>query len=308
MPKIDFIHAFYIKLGRKGCWEEDSIKTGKLRIGWKHQTLDDINAGRWALIEKQLLEEQSDKPKGVSTSDLHALQAIVQAGPDAIWITFHQAKLWWTRLGNAPVEADKTSKFRRTAQPWSDRAAGGRLLVINDLPGKIAQLQGFRGTFCRVGPVDVLRRALNGTRSPLATAISNQRAELCGHLTAAIKELHWKDFETLSDLVFRASGWIRVSVLGQQAKGYDLELREPVTGDRYVVQVKSQASLEDLQHTYQNFSPEDYRRVFFVVHSPTKGLMEAADLPGYVEIVTADRLSELTLDAGLVAWIEDRVS
>lgn len=176
VPEIDFTEAFYIKLGRRGCWEEDSIKTGKLRIGWKHQALDDINAGRWALIEKQLLEEQSDKPRGVTTSDLHALQAIVQAGPEAVWITFHQAKLWWTRLGNAAVEADKTSKFRRTAQPWSDRAAGGRLLVVNDLPGKIAQLQGFRGTFCRVGPVEVLRRTLNGVKRhpPLRTKATSR--------------------------------------------------------------------------------------------------------------------------------------
>jgi hypothetical protein len=27
-------------------------------------------------------------------------------------------------------------------------------------------------------------------------------------------ELHWKDFETLFDLPFRDSGWVRVSVLG----------------------------------------------------------------------------------------------
>jgi len=51
----------------------------------------------------------------------------------------------------------------------------------------------------------------------------------------AIEQLHWKDYETLVDLVFRDTGWIRVSILGQQVKGYDLELREPITQDKYQV-------------------------------------------------------------------------
>jgi hypothetical protein len=32
---LDFQKAFYIKLGRGGKWEPDSIKRNRLRIGWK---------------------------------------------------------------------------------------------------------------------------------------------------------------------------------------------------------------------------------------------------------------------------------
>src|SRR5262249_38952482 len=184
--------------------------------------------------------ELHGKPAGVATTDLNALKMIAASTAQDVWITFHKAKLWWARL-EGPVEQDSVSKFRRTKAPWSDRAKNGRLLVLNELPGKITQLQGFRGTACRVQHGDLLQRTLNGTRSPLATAISEQLSSLASHLTQAIQELHWKDFETLVDLVFRAAGWVRVSVLGQHAKAYDLELREPITGDRYVVQVKSRA-------------------------------------------------------------------
>ena len=177
-------------------------------------------------------------PTAFITTDLNALKNIAESATEDVWITFYQAKLWWTRL-NGPLEQDDVSKFRWTAAPWNDRAANGRLLVVNELPGKITQLQGFRGTACRVQYADLLQRTLNGTRSPLATAISDQLATLAQHLTEAIKEFHWKDFETLVDLVFRDAGWIRVSVLGQHAKAYDLELRESITGYRYVVQVKS---------------------------------------------------------------------
>ena len=127
-------------------------------------------------------------------------------------------------------------------------------------------------------------------------------------LRRAITELHWKDFETLVDLVFRDAGWLRISVLGQQAKAYDLELREPITGDRYVVQVKSQATLADLSDTMKNFSPDDFRKVFFVVHSPSTDLATASDVPDWVDVVDPEHRAQLALAAGLSQWIEDKVA
>jgi len=309
MSPIDFTAAFYIKLGRGGKWETDSIKNGKLRLGWQLQSIEDINAGRWELIEEQLRAKDQGKRVAATTSDLNALKILTESGPEDVWITFHQSKLWWTRLATGPVKQDDISKFRLTAQPWSDQAADGRLLVVNQLPGKISQIQGFRATVCRVKYADLLRRTFNGTRSPLATAISDHRKSLAQHLTEAIKELHWKDFETLVDLVFRAAGWVRVSILGQHEKAYDLVLREPITGDRYVVQVKSRAGVDDLRDTIAKFSAEDFRRIFFVVHSPEEDLVAGTGiLPNHVGIVWPHRLGELAVDAGLSGWLEDKVS
>ena len=202
--------AFYIKLGRGGEWEDDSIGTGKLRFGWSQQTPDDINAARWDLIEGQLRAAHEGKPKGEATRALNGLRTIAESGPEDVWITFHQAKLWWTRVASAPVEQDGISMFRRAAQPWTDRAADGRLLVINDLPGRLAQIQGYRWTVCRVHCLDQLARTLSGTRSDLATAISSDQAVLAKHLSEAIKELYWKDFETLTVANFSAKDFRRV--------------------------------------------------------------------------------------------------
>jgi len=307
VSSTDFANAYYIKLGRAGIWEADSIDTGKMRIGWREQSIKDINSHRWDFIEGQLRTEHKDKPASVATTDLNGLKIIAESVLDDIWVTFYQAKLWWARL-TGPVEQDEVSKFRHTVNPWSDHTENGRLLIVNDLPGKISQLQGFRGTVCRVRYPDLLRRTLNGTRSEIATAISDQRAKLADHLTNAIKELHWKDFEILVDLVFRAAGWVRVSVLGQHAKAYDLELREPITGERYIVQVKSRAGVADLNTTISSFSPEDYHRIFFVIHSPRKNLADYADIPEHVDIVSPERLAELAMDAGLVGWIEEKVA
>lgn len=308
MSQVNFRNAYYIKLGRGGEWEIDSIGTGKLRFGWPYQTLDDINAGRWDLIEDQLRAEHRDKPKGEATKALNGLGIIAKSMPDDIWITFHQAKLWWTRLAADPAAQDHISKFRLTVQPWTDKATNGRLLVVNDLPGRLAQIQGYRWTVCQVSCPDLLHRTLNGTRSDLASAISANQAALVQQLSKAIKDLHWKDFETLVDLVFRNAGWRRVSVLGQHTKAYDLELREPITDDRYVVQVKSQAGRSDLETTVESFSAADFRRVYFVVHSPDKDLMNAIEqLPDHVEVLLPDRLAQHVMDAGLVGWLEDKV-
>jgi hypothetical protein len=303
----DFTRAFYIKLGRGGSWESDAVRTGLLHSGWDGQSIADINAREWGKIEDQLRVEHRGKPQ-VATNDLNRLRDLVESDPADVWVTFHQSKLWWTRVANGPVEQDDLSKFRRTAVPWSDEDAGGHLLVANELPGKLSQLQGFRGTVCRVLYPELLSRVLGGHRSELAEAISSQRAALAERLVSAISELHWKDYETLVDLVFRDSGWVRVSVLGQHAKAYDLELREPITGERYVVQVKSRANLADLERTVSQFSAEDYKRVLFMVHSPTKDLAQASDLPEHVELVPPARLADLAIDAGLVTWLEDKVS
>jgi len=305
---VDFSASYYIKLGQGGAWEADCIEMGRLRIGWLDTALEDIRERRWDVIEKQLRTQHQARPRGTATADLNALRRITESSPDDVWVTFHKTKLWWTRLASSPFEEDEQSKFRRTGQPWSDRDVNGKLLVSNDLPGQLAQIQGFRGTLCRVNSPDVLHRVLNGIRSPAAITIGEQRASLSRHIGEAVKHLHWKDFETLVDLVFRATGWERISVLGQHAKAYDLELREPITGDRYVVQVKSRADLDDVLKTASAFSPDDYRLVFFVIHSPSGNLAGAREIPEHVQLVPPERLGELVVDRGLVKWVEDKVS
>ena len=302
-----FRNAYYIKLGRGGCWETDSLARSLLRLGWQHQTIDDINTGRWDTIERQLREECAGKPQ-VATTDLNRLRDIAESTSEDIWITFHGAKLWWARLADGEVLQDEISKYRKVQGAWSDRSGTGRLLVASELPGKLAQLQGFRGTVCRVQEAELLRRVLSGTRSDLAAQLASRRAQLADSVRIAIEQLHWKDYETLVDLVFRSAGWIRISILGQQVKGFDLELREPITQDKYVVQVKSQASLRDLEDTVAQFSPDDYRRVFFVVHSPSKDLAAFTGTPDHVELVAPQRLAELAIDAGLSRWIEEKVA
>ncbi len=307
MSDVEFSNAFYIKLGRAGAWELDSIASRRIRFGWPNQSIDDINNHRWTAIGQQIRNEHA-AASGQATRALNGLRTICDSTSADVWTTFHQAKLWWGRLSPAPVAEDSISKYRTLQGGWRDTNQEGKLLVLNELPGKLAQLQAYRWTVCAVQHKGLLRRVLEGRSSPEALAVANQRNLLAAELTKAIRALHWKDFETLVDLVFRDSGWIRVSVLGQQAKAYDLELREPITGDRCVVQVKSRAGLRELNETLAEFSPSDYRRVFFVVHSPTPDLESVEDLPEHIEIVPPEFLALRVIDAGLTTWLEEKLA
>ncbi len=42
MKEINFKNAYYIKLGEKGIWAEDSIEKGIVRIGWNKVNFNDL--------------------------------------------------------------------------------------------------------------------------------------------------------------------------------------------------------------------------------------------------------------------------
>jgi hypothetical protein len=112
----------------------------------------------------------------------------------------------------------------------------------------------------------------------------------------------------LVDLIFRHAGLSRVSVIGKTEKGYDLELQEPITRARCVVQVKSEAGLNELKDFIKQFPPTDFRRIFFVVHSPKSDLKGVTRISGcdHLEILSPHRLGELAMDAGLVTWLMNK--
>jgi hypothetical protein len=112
----DFTKAFYIKLGRGGSWENDAVRTGRLRFGWDGQSIADINAGEWGKIENQLRVLHRGKPQ-VATNDLNRLRDLVESEPADVWVTFHQSKTLVDPRLKRPHRA------RRTVDVPSDRGA-----------------------------------------------------------------------------------------------------------------------------------------------------------------------------------------
>jgi hypothetical protein len=306
MEKIKFNTAYYIKLGQNGQWEVSSISENKLRIGWPNQSLNDINNRNWPIIEKQLLQEIPHKI--TAKRDFNSLKTIRNSTENDIWITFYSSKLWWCRICVNEVFEDSISKYRKVKDCWHDHDTAGKKLLINNLPGRIAKIQGYRATQCKVKETTELSRLLNNEPSPEYSEVNEAKSILISKVESGLKRLHWKDFETLVDLIFRQSGWRRLTTLGKSMKFVDLELEDPITGDLYQVQVKSQSTLHEFKEYSKQFNKKEYRKLYFVVHSPDISLTQFDwQKKDNVELLLPKRISEMVIDLGLINWLRKKI-
>jgi hypothetical protein len=290
--QLDFRNAFYIKLGRKGKWEPDSIKRGRLRIGWGRIPLKLIIQERWPEIRRRV-------------NDSNALRRICESSSEDIWITFYDHQLWWGRLARSQVRQDKTSKYRKLKGNWHNKNLKGDRLTLDQIPGNIAKIQGYRATCCRVKEVETLRCLLLGETSEAYKKLEHARREAEKAIASSIQALHWKDFETLIDLLFLSrTGWRRLGRLGETMKDIDLELQDTLTKDIYHVQVKSRASLEDYR-SFCNRRPAVVRCSYFVVHTPSRDLRNHHS-GKRVQLILPHDLAPLVVQFGLINWIADR--
>jgi hypothetical protein len=155
----------------------------------------------------------------------------------------------------------------------------------------------FRGTICEVRAFDYLLRKLGDELLPeVACAKEAERGLLIAN-SGLMRLLTWQDFELLVDLVFSASGWRRISVVGKTQKTVDLELVLPTTGERAFVQVKSEANNASVAEYVARLSDMPaYARMFFVWHT---GSVDEGKSLNLVTLVGPERLSRMVLDAGL---------
>jgi len=118
--------------------------------------------------------------------------------------------------------------------------------------------------------------------------------------------LNWKDFERLIDLIFRNAGWQRISELGQVQRTIDLELVNPITGERAVAQVKSESNLKEFNNYKKEFGGiTGYDKFFYFVHTPAEDLKKYKKENGSekIKIYLADEIARLAISAGLFDWI-----
>ena len=67
MNRVTFNQAWYVKLGRGGIWEKESLKSGILRVGWPTDLLPAIREKRWDDIRDIVKRAM---PRGGGTHDL----------------------------------------------------------------------------------------------------------------------------------------------------------------------------------------------------------------------------------------------
>lgn len=94
MPqKVSPPKAYYIKLGRGGTWESESLAEGILRFGYRDAPHQAYLAGDWDAVRQRFVEIRGNE--GAATSDVTQIRAFSEASEEVLWITFSGGFLWW---------------------------------------------------------------------------------------------------------------------------------------------------------------------------------------------------------------------
>ena len=308
MNRIKADKVLFIKLGQGGEYETDCIVNNQiLRLGYKDVDHNLCVNGKWDLVHKYFIEEEN-ATQGVATSHTNQIKQFYENDNRTLWLTFFNNKLWWS-FSNPEITLlpDKT-KTRPVIGNWSDKDINGQTLLSGNLSGKLLKTQGFRGTICKVPEEKYALQKINNEQLKEVVELEKAITELKLKLSVLIKNLQWKDFETLIDLIFRQAGWQRVSETGKTQKTLDLELLAPVTGERAIVQIKSQSDLNQFLKYQDKFATmTDYDKFFYVVHSAKKNLTEYDNETDTI-LYFGDKISELTINSGLLEWVIKRTS
>lgn len=304
LDRITADKAYYIKLGSSGEWEQTCLSEGTLRLGYHETPHEHCVGGRWDAVRAVWLERRGDA--GAATRDTNQIRAFYVADESVIFVTFAGGLLHWCKpTGPVEVLADR-SRVRATVDGWHHQSVAGASLSSDRLSGHLLKVQMFRGTICEIRQIEYLLRKINGELSPEVAAAEVAERALMEAIVGLMRLLTWQDFELLVDLVFAASGWRRVGILGRVQNTVDLELVLPTTGERAFVQVKSNARSSDLDDYVARFDKSElYDRMFFVWHS---GAIDESNAIDDVTLVGPEQLSRMVLDAGLSSWLREKVS
>lgn len=317
MKNLKFNNAYYIKLGRKAKWANECLENNIIRIGWDViKNIEDLNNGKWDKV-KSLIENEFQKKgkKNGATQDYNALYNFCNATGNDIFITFHKDKFYWCIPKNGPIEIDSKSKFRRTKDGWKNTPVNDstKVLLTNEVSGKISKTQAFQATLCTYKDEDdikIIHRIINGLPNPIVEKIKQHKNEILKLTEELIKNLHWKDCEILTDLIFQQSGWQRISMQGGSMEFLDMEYLEPITNYRYAVQVKSGASLTDVKKYQKNLEGRNFEKMFFVVFNPDKSLNNSSQSLNRTnfKVLFSKELAEYVFDLGLLNWLINKSS
>lgn len=308
MRPVKATKAFFIKLGERGKWEAECFRDGTLRLGYLDQPHDLCAKSDWISVRASF-PKGSDS--GSITRHIYQIRKFYEELKTTLWITFYGDKLWWCFAEQEVIQLHDKSKIRKVIGKWRSENINGIPLSKSCISGKLLAVQSFQGTICDVKSLEYLLHKINGTSEPHVSAAASAFEDLKDKLIPIIKDLHPKDLETLTDLIFRNAGWQRTSVLGGVEKDLDLQLLSPITKERIGVQVKSKASLSVYCACLFDFSEmKGFDRFYFVTHSPDASMKSYEKKPDDVNCVFWDavELAQQAARGGLIDWLLEKSS
>lgn len=311
--KIKKIH--FIKLGEKGVLEKTLLEEGEIAISFRQV---DIMSDSYDTIQQKYQAEGS-KTKSVATTFANQIEKFRTVDEEVLWVTFSQQKLWWGISGHSglfkspKLPADYSHYTNRKLEHgWYDCDINGKVLTYENIAGVLLAVKGYQGTICDISKThnfdtaDYLIRKLKGEKIEALKTADDLKEKFESALIAVIKLLQPKDFEYFVDLVFMRSGWVKQTAGGGVEKDIDLDLVQPLTGERVFVQIKSSTNkneFDDYLAIYREH--KNYNKFIFVYHSSEKEIFCEED---DVIIMDNKALAKLSIELGLSNFLLKKVS
>ncbi len=300
----------FIRLGEGGSWADDCFSEGIIRLGFSTGTPEILKlakAKKWVEVRAYWLAR--DHAAQVASSYTNQMKTFFEDDGSTLWITIRNQFLYYgfaqpgapEPFGKDP-NTSKLSSYKKMAFGWRNRDSNGKLLTIDKLSGRLTKIGGFRGTICSLKDeiADYLKLRLNGKVNPAVEQAESAKANLQHHMRGLIQSLSWQDFETLVELIFSKSGWLRVARVGGNKETVDIELENPITKDIAFVQVKSTTNQKQLENYIERKKSGPYARMFYVYHTAQEEL--SGDEDG-VSVFGPEQVAELVLSNGLIDWV-----
>lgn len=330
--KVEPKHVRYIKLGRAGGHEQFCIDHSLCYLGFGTGEKDIFDQAikasecrdddsEWDRLRDLLYQRDTERDeqarKSQATLACNQIRSFYSAGPETLWITFYNGKLYFAFLDSdekPKASPEHRGSFRSVKGSWRCTDANGSELLVDKLSGQITKTQLFRGTSCEIsdGPKGYLLRRINCEQHGYILAIDKARLELEKGLEDAIKSLTPQDFEQLVDLIFSRT-LRRVSVVGKVQKFVDIVYENPLSPagitENTCVQVKSRTSKAEFLEYLNDPQRMTYSNFYYVFHE-SSDLEEDYEIPqqytGSVKIIGSKTLANLVVETGLISWLTNK--
>lgn len=300
----------YIKLGGAGKWARLAFAGDIVPFGYRFVDHAACAGGDWEEVRRQLIV-MGRKDRSLK-DDERELKEFYELGPDTLWFTVADGHVWWTFAQATVIEGNKDdanapARFRRTRTPWRNSSLTGLPLTIRSLSSALSSTANYRRTICAVKQADYLLRRIRGEGEPLRAKADQLRADLTATAVALVRQLDWRDFETLVDLIFAHGGFRRTSALGGTQADIDFVARQSLTGETAWVQVKSQASQAIFDNYLGRFRREGSANSFFFVYHSADRMIRSEEGARDVHLWSAEKIAGAAVEAGLFGWVAERV-
>jgi hypothetical protein len=312
---MNYNNIRYINLGVGGSWWTQCKEEKIIKLGFHS---GDPKVFAWAQKEEWDQIQSYWRQQGVGTPTQHtnAMKQFFEDDGTTLWITFAEGCLYHAFSDGgeitpiAPTGNEEGCSYRKLKnQGWSNQDQKGNILHMHILSGRLTRTAGFMQTICKFSE-DVeayIGRILRGEENADLAKARKAKKELEDIIERLVESFTWQDFELLIELIFSQSGMQKTSRLGGPQRTSDLDLKNPITGDRYFVQVKSwtnQAQFNDYLNRYEN-ERSSFSRMYYVYHTGNVNIDNISEEDG-VEVWDIHTVAKHVVDNGLVDWVFDR--